>query len=128
MKLNPDCVRDILLKVEEIPDVHHHWDFNSKNIPELFLQYTKEEVIYHIRQCDLCGFLLNPSHSVNYDYYSASDLTPQGHEFLNNIRENNVWTGVKNVAAKVGTTSLSALVQISSNVITQLIKAQFGLL
>lgn len=96
----------------------------SRNFP----QYTKEEVIYHIRQCDLCGFLLNPSHSVNYDYYSASDLTPQGHEFLNNIRENNVWTGVKNVAAKVGTTSLSALVQISSGVITQLIKAQFGLL
>lgn len=128
MKLNPDCVRDILLKVEEIPDVHHHWNFTSQNIPEIFPNYTCEEIIYHVRQCELCGFLLHSSHSVNYDYYSVSDLTPSGHEFLNNVRENTVWNGVKEVAVKVGATSLSALIQISSNVITQLIKAQFGLL
>lgn len=128
MKLNPDCVRDILLKVEELPDVHHHWGFTDQNVPDLFPQYTKEEIFYHLRQCDLCGFLLNPSHSINYSCYSVYDLTPEGHEFLNNIREDSVWTGVKKVATKIGATSLSALVQISSNVITQLIKSQFGLL
>lgn len=127
MKLNPDCVRDILLKIEEIPDVKHHWDFTPKNIPEIFPTYSIEEIIYHLRQCELSGFLLNPSHNGNFDYYDVADLTPYGHEFLNNIRENNIWNGVKSVANKVGTTSLNALVQIASNVITQLIKAQFGL-
>jgi len=38
-----------------------------------------------------------------------------------------VWNGVKSVAGKVGATSLSALTQIATNVVTELIKAQFGL-
>lgn len=128
MKLNPDCVRAILLKVEELPDIQHHWDFTLQNIPEIFPSYSTNEIMYHLRQCDLNGFFLNPSHSMNYDYYSVFDLTPKGHEFLNNIRENNIWNGIKSIAGKVGATSLNALVQISSNVITQLIKAQFSLL
>lgn len=35
--------------------------------------------------------------------------------------------GVKSIAGKVGSKSLDALVEIASNVITELIKAQFGL-
>ena len=127
MKLNPDCIRDILLTIEQIPSVNHHWDFNSDTIPQLFPQYTMEEVMYHLRQCELNGFLLSPSHSLNYDYFSVLDLTPAGHSFLANIRENTVWNGVKNIAGKVGSRSLDALVQIASNVVTELIKAQFGL-
>lgn len=36
MKLNPDCIRDILLVVEEIPDINHRWRFDEETIPELF--------------------------------------------------------------------------------------------
>ena len=55
------------------------------------------------------------------------DLSPAGHEFLANIRKDTVWNGVKSVAGKVGATSLSALTQIAANVVTELVKAQFGL-
>lgn len=125
MKLNPDCIRDILLKVEEIQDVHHHWDFTAENIPILFPKYTFEEVIYHLRQCDKNGLLMETSCPQNYSYYIVGDLSPKGHEFLANVRENKIWEGVKSVAGKVGSTSLNALVQIATGVVTELIKSYF---
>lgn len=127
MKLNPDCVRDILLKIEELPDVKHFWRFEKETIPDLFPQYSIDEIIYHLRQCELNGFLLNPSHNMQYDYYIVQDLTPIGHEFLNNIRENTVWNGVKEVAIKIGANSLSSFVQIATATISQLIKSHFEL-
>lgn len=56
MKLNPDCIRDILLVVEEIPDINHRWRFDEETIPELFPNYSFDEVMYHIRQCQLNNF------------------------------------------------------------------------
>lgn len=53
MKLNPDCIRDILLAVEEIPDINHHWRFDKETVPELLPNYSFDEVMYHIRQCQL---------------------------------------------------------------------------
>lgn len=57
----------------------------------------------------------------------VNDITYAGHEFLANIRKDSVWTGVKSIAGKVGATSLSALAQIATNVVTELIKAHFGI-
>lgn len=128
MKLNPDCIRDILLVVESLQNVNHYYRFNSETIPFLLPNYSMTEVIYHLRQCELNGLLLNPSHTMNYEEYTVSDLTPKGHKFLANIRESKIWNGVKEIAGKVGSSSLDAITQIASNVIAELIKAQFGLI
>lgn len=128
MKLNPDCVRTILLVVEDLPDLQHYYRFNAETIPSLFPDYSVEEIMYHLRQCELSNLIFRPSHTANYEEYTVSDLTPKGHEFLANIRENKIWSGVKTIAGKVGSTSLDAITQIASNVITELIKAQFGLM
>lgn len=128
MKLNPDCVRDILLTIEQIPDVHHHWEFDRKTVPELFPNYTFDEIIYHIRQCELCGFLLYPSHSMGYEYYSVNDLTPAGHEFLANIRNDTFFNKVKDIAKELGVNSLNDITQIALNCALVLIKSHFQIL
>mgnify|MGYP002958432843 FL=1 len=56
------------------------------------------------------------------------DMTYAGHQFLANIRSDNIWKGTKAIASKIGSSSLDAITQIASNVITELIKAQFGLI
>lgn len=92
--------------------------------------YFDDEIRYHVRQCELSG-LLYRVHALSGGgelSYLIEDLTPKGHEFLANIRKDTVWNGVKDVAGKVGSTSLSALTQIASNVIAELIKSQFGLI
>ena len=59
--------------------------------------------------------------------FHISYLSPYGHQFISDIRSDNVWNHVKSLSQKVGSNSLSALIQISSGVITQLIKSQLGI-
>ena len=128
MRLNPDCVRDILLEVEAQTDYSTALKYDrAESVPDRFRKYSHDELIYHISQCDKAGLIEVMTYSWGGDLVMISDLTPDGHEFLANTRKNEIWEGTKAIAGKVGSASLSALVQIASNVVTELIKAQFGL-
>ncbi len=127
MKLNPDCIRDILLDIESVTTVNIGWHYNSHQPSPRMSKYGKFEIAYHARYCAEANLITGFDIGGNSDSVFANDLTPSGHHFLENIRENKIWNGVKSIAGKVGSTSLDALIQISSNVITELIKAQFGI-
>ncbi|WMJ85462.1 DUF2513 domain-containing protein [Anaerocolumna sp. MB42-C2] len=124
MKLNPDCVRNILLKIESLPGVKYEYRFSEDTVPNDFPGYSYEEIEYHLRQCDLHGYLYKVSYTLTGDCV-VQDLSPLGHEFLSNIRSDNVWTKTKNVAGKIGSYSLDTLTKIATGVITELIKQQF---
>lgn len=126
MKLNPDCIRDILLVIESLPDMKHYYRFDSETIPTLFPSYSIMEVQYHIRQCDLNGFLFNVSHFQNGDY-TVYDLTPSGHEFLANIRNDTFFQKVKDIGKDLGLSSLKDITQIATSCATLLIKSHFNL-
>lgn len=124
MKLNFDCIRDILLLVEMNSTFDDEILINYED-SFIFSNYSNAETCYHIRQCEMSGLIVG----VNYfdDSIAIADLSPKGHEFLSNIRENTFWNKTKNIASKLGTSSLNALVQISSNIVTALIKSEFGI-
>ena len=126
--MNPDCVRDILLTVEEHCDFNTEWCYEQNNpSDERLNKYSNDEVRYHIRQCGYADLLIvEASQYINGDLI-VKDLAPAGHKFLENMRQDTIWNNTKSIASKIGSKSLDALVQISSNVITELIKAQFGL-
>ena len=127
MKLNSDCIRDILLMVEDKSGFNRYAEYlKTKCTDERLSKYQHDEIMYHISQCEQAE-LITGVKFMTKDYVVISDLTPKGHGFIANIRQDNVWNGVKSIAKKVGSTSLSALISISSNVITELIKAQFGI-
>ena len=129
MKLNPDLIRDILLTVEEKCDFDNPMIYDSENNTlELLKPYTHEEIIYHINQCELAQLILGVNFYSNRSVIHIKDLTPAGHEFLANIRKDNIWNNTKAVAEEIGTRSLTALTQISANVVTSIIKSKFGLL
>lgn len=121
MKLNPDCVRDILLCIETIHSINCHYSFNEDSIHNDFPNYSYDEVMYHARQCYLSGYFYDATY-LNHSVLSVRDLSPEGHTFLNNIRSDNIWKHTKNIAFKLGSFSLSALSQIASNVVAELIK------
>ena len=127
MKLNPDCIRDILMDIEEISTINTSWKYDSLSPSQRLLNYDRFEVAYHARYCYEANLISGFSIGGNSESIYASDLTPKGHDFLSNIRENKIWNGVKAIAGKVGSSSLDGLIQISSNVVTELIKAQFGI-
>ena len=98
MRLNPDCIRDILLIVEKYAtysnDVEQEIVFQ-----ELEDTYNHEEILYHIRQCEASGLFLK----VQYFFggFSIVDLSPEGHQFVNDIRQDTNWNRTKEVAKVV---------------------------
>ena len=128
MKLNPDCIRDILLAVEDTVDGTRIFEYSATEpVHSRLRAYDHSEILYHFRQCSMAGLIVGFLPLDNGDSVTISDLAPDGHRFLANVRQDSIWNNTKAVAAKVGSKSLEALIQISSNVITELIKAQFGL-
>lgn len=128
MKLNPDCIRDILLTIEAKTSLNSSIRFDPERIPESVSQYSSEEVLYHVKQCELSGFFggetfwfLNGGCMVQY-------LSPNGHQFLADIRSDNNWNKTKDIAKTVGSESISAIKDIASGVIAALIQKQIGLL
>lgn len=129
MKLNPDLVRDLLLAIEDVTDAETYFEyFKNKPAPKRLKKYTHDEIHYHLVQCDMANLIVGFHRYDGGDYIIVGDLSPEGHKFLANVREDNLWNSTKEIAAKVGSKSMDTLIQISSSVITELIKAQFGLI
>lgn len=128
MKLNPDCIRDILITVEEeITGIDVLITYPYKVKFERLEKYPVNEVLYHMKYCEASG-LVDVSSWLMDTGCVISDLTPFGHQFLSDIRSDNNWNKIKEIASKVGSTSLDALTQIASSVISGLIRSQFGLI
>ncbi|WP_308008916.1 DUF2513 domain-containing protein [uncultured Fusobacterium sp.] len=125
MKLNPDCIRDILLLTEKETSYTHSLKiskFDSERTQ--LLQYNRDELFYHIEQCIMSDLIIvdKPLY-----YYTIECLTPKGHSFIENIRKDTTWNKVKSISKQLGSSSLEALFQISTTVISELIKKQIGL-
>lgn len=123
MKLNPDCIRDILFVVEEYSTYSD--DVSEDKLYETLIpKYSQEEILYHVRQCEHSGLFLKVQHY--FGGFSIQDLSPYGHQFINDIRQDNNWNRTKDIAKNVGSFSLDVLKDISSQVITNLISNQLG--
>ena len=127
MKLNPDCVRDILLTAEENCDFLSPWDFHKGDSIDRLNSYSHEEIAYHIRQCELSRLLEAVEYCDGGDWITITDLTPDGHKFLADIRSDTVWKDVKEVSQKVGSSSLSSLSKIATGIISAIIKSHLGI-
>lgn len=110
MKLNPDCIRDVLLFVEEHTDLKHHVSISRDKAESLIPGYNAEEIMYHVEQCNLSGFFQRATHDI-LGNISISYLSPKGHEFLDNIRPVPVWDKIKSK----GTSSIPIMIQLAKD-------------
>ena len=128
MRLNPDCIRDILLYVEEntgymsyipVPRNVHNFDIVLQN------NYEPDEILYHIDLCEEYGYIHTDSGTIANFYIKR--LSVLGHEFLENIRQDNNWNQTKSLAKQAGSISLNVISNIASNVISGVVAKHFGL-
>ncbi|MDF2538852.1 MAG: hypothetical protein K0S76_1873 [Herbinix sp.] len=126
MKLNPDCIRDILFAVEETTtfDDDFYYGYEGQT-SERLKKYPSDVVMYHIRQCDETGFFIGCKLTITDEYY-IDDLSPLAHQFLADIRSDNAWNKTKEIAKGIGTFSLDALKQIATSVTAALIQGALG--
>lgn len=135
MKLDPDCVRDVLLYLEsnlEYVERHdlglEHNEITFNTITNAILQkhdYGKDSVNYAIEKLLEAGFITSNKqvYGNNKAILSApiSDITWNGHQFLNNIRKQSIWDATKSGAKKIGATSISALNMIAMEIIKTIV-------
>lgn len=126
MNLNIECLRDILLSIEEKPLGK---TFTQKDLEEK-LSYSSDDIYY-------CCYQIKRSNLAEIDYReiqlpnklpiisSIGELTPYGHQFLENIKSDDIWNKTKEQAKKVGSFSLKSLIAIAEKVISTAITNSF---
>lgn len=143
MKLNPDCVRDLLLYLEEKTEVIVVEEDKRKLAsfrmfcPALLSKapglsrYSVEEIIYHTVQLSDGGYIvtdfsIRPDKSPPDGQFRISTifyLTPSGHELAAKLRDGERWSGkIKPALSKAGAVSLSVIEAVASVVTSALIK------
>lgn len=127
MILDSDAVRDILLVVESCSynEVLRFSDL-CKRLPA----YPEDSLAYACEKLKESGYLevVIKHFQRTVMIVSIKNLTAQGHEFLNTIRDNGIWTKTKSVAAKVGVFSLKSLAEIGGQIAAAAIQSALQLL
>jgi excisionase family DNA binding protein len=105
MKLDLELARQILEQVEEKSN-------GQRPVHLVISGYRTEEISDHVRQLHRAGLLeaTDRSTSERECYWVAVDLTGEGYEFLDAIRNNTVWNKLKEtVKEKGGSTSFEVV-------------------
>jgi hypothetical protein len=124
MKLNPDCIRDILLHCEEYCVTGSYITYKkNESFSYNGNEYSYDEAYYHLRQCEMNEYFYKSSFG-NVGHVTIVDLTPKAHEFLADIRSDAVWKKTKSISKEVGSNSLKSLMNIASSVVTEIVKKQ----
>ena len=119
MKRDMELVRSILIKLSE-----HEHGF----APDDFLipEYTNEQIGYHCFLLDQAG-LIRAADATTMDEPSPIaiplNLTWQGHEFIENAKNDKVWGQAKQAVSKIGDVSFS----VWAGVLTEVVKQNLGL-
>ena len=142
MRINADCIRDILICVEDNTGIRRYctlFDTNGvdvkssdflklcREVPDyqvpLLEKYCNEAVLYHAAYCIKADLATG---KITDDRIIISDLTVEGHELVAKIRDPERWTKVKIALTAVHDYSLSALKSISEGISAGLFSELFS--
>lgn len=125
MKINPDCIRDVLLYLEEELTINiYDKNFNAitlSQVTENFReQYSEEDIWYTIYNLVQIRFLEGKFQDAGKHKMSICDIENiswNGHQFLNTVRPTSIWNATKQKAKQIGGMSVHGLSLISGAII-----------
>lgn len=118
MKRDMDLVRNILLKIEADERAH-------LPVAEFVFENTSRlELAHHTELVEAAGFIapvthMRSSEAIDYswDQTIGYKLTWDGHEFLDTIRDPEIWNKTKSGAKQVGSWSIELLGDLAKGLI-----------
>lgn len=126
MKLNPDCIRDILSEVEFHADSFQSFRYDSEDCHASALNaYTRNEILYHVQQCKSNNLIESYEEFGGGEIIYISDLTPDGHAFLAFSKNPDFWSQVKEKFSKLGATVLPPFIQMLFNLAESSFRGMF---
>ncbi|MCF6197943.1 MAG: DUF2513 domain-containing protein [Hyphomicrobiaceae bacterium] len=142
MKLDMDLVRKILLWLESDPTIKKSnaeevalgTAFEEKMV-EIKLSFdgqgcnfldgsefdgeSKDKVLYHYRKLLEADFVNGQDEA---DFVNILDISFTGHQFLDEIRDDEVWRRTKEGAMKIGSFSIETLRDVAKAIVKKMIK------
>ncbi len=129
MKLNIDCIRDVLIFLEENLEISDDLEIKSQNLYAIFNglegKYKESEIAYTLLKlkegCYIQAQTLMGSGIISN--IIVSSITYEGHQFIESIRSEKVFKEVKNKLGKVGNFALDIVQKVAVNCAVSLITA-----
>ena len=128
MKLNPECIRDVMLVLEEKLSLTHGpkgYYFNSM-YPSCIAgilrdkEYMLYDVMYSVLQLTESGYIVTSNPDVCNRIHGYFDpgkilyITPKGHEFIATISNEDTWKKKTSIVlGKLGSVSLSVIESVA---------------
>jgi hypothetical protein len=121
VKLNQECVRDLLLYLEE------KLQYNSRIIiNDLKLKsYSKDDLMYtadKLTEAQYINTIANWNMSSSH-IIAVESITYQGHQYIDSIRDDNIWKEAKSKFSKLASVSLPVIQELA----TSIAKSKLGL-
>lgn len=127
MKLNPNCIRDILFFLEDNLTLDANLAFQTLSYCDLCdaLNYSTAELVNTITLLDEAGFIetLSDYSFEGLELLDITRITYNGYQFIETIRPESAWKKVMHVGASVGSFSVDLITKVASSVIAECIKS-----
>lgn len=125
MKLNHDCIRDVLKQVEN----DMHFTEMKQSLSLNIDGYSHDEVTYTLMLLVDSGYVVGDIRKYNDGAVNVlyKHLTMKGHELLDNIRDDNVWKSTKEKLNKISSVSIGIINEVASQIISNILSKQLGL-
>ena len=131
MKLDFDCVRDILSTLEQQDDFVQ---MLPQELAALLPKYSQKQINYTCWRLYEGNYIHLFPYRSPYSYSDSDmkirligDLTFKGHEFLANIKAPNNYKRIKEALKKIGGASLEAIFPVAASIVAEEIKKSMGL-
>jgi hypothetical protein len=130
MKRDMELIRELMLRLEELPiNADDGIVLSAYDGDELqFEGYSAGQVHYHMDQLYRSGYLDSGADHFGFDENSwmFSRLTPSGHDFIDSIRDPEVWRRTKEGASKAGGWTLGVIKDLGLAYLKHVIKERTG--
>ena len=114
MKLIHDCVRDVMLYVEE--NLEYNRYLRTDKMQENISKYSLNDINYTCKKLDEAGYLTSEQYLGGE--MVVKSMTYNGHLFLDNIRDDGIWKETKSKVSKIASASLPIIQQVAVALIT----------
>ena len=133
MKLNPDCIRAVMLEIEKTCELKLDHSGNIKKEPmslsKLYAalpDYDRRDIFYSVFNLQQAGYLdakIQYAANGSVYYCAINHMTYAGHEFLDRVRDSKNWAKVKAGLDHVRNYSLDAISAVAEGVANAAIAA-----
>ena len=125
MKLDVDCVRDVLFYLEEHLEISPELELNEISVWDLECQlnYPIQELANTLLMLHEAGYIeavidFGSNRIILLDVYR---ITYDGHQFIESIRPESVWKRVKATGKQVGSFSIDVITQIATGTLSSIV-------